>query len=93
MTLYFLATNMAKYALVGTSAWFFLVLNSIKIPFSARLGLIHSNTLLINAVLIPAIVTGFFAGRWLVTRIPQRLFDTLLLAFAAIAALRLIHVF
>jgi hypothetical protein len=31
-----------------------------------------------------------FLGSWLTTRIPQRLFDTFLLAFAAIAALRLI---
>jgi hypothetical protein len=33
------------------------------------------------------------AGRWLTRHIPQRVFDQLLLAFAAIAALRLIGLF
>jgi uncharacterized membrane protein YfcA len=44
----------------------------------------------LNAVLSPAIVAGIFIGRWLTAHIPQRLFDSLLLAFAAAAALRLV---
>jgi uncharacterized membrane protein YfcA len=67
--------------------------NCLKVPFSASLGLIHTNTLLLNATLVPAIAVGLFAGRWLVRRIAQRLFDTLLLIFAAVAALRLIGIF
>ena len=93
MALYFLAIALPKMEFVGTSAWFFLLVNCSKVPFSYQLGLIHRSTLLFNAALIPAIVAGLFAGRWLVTRIPQRLFDGLLLAFAAIAALRLIGLF
>ena len=91
--LYLLAVTLPKLELVGTSAWFFLIVNCSKVPFSAALGLIHADTLLLNAALIPAIVAGLFAGRWLVHRIPQRLFDALLLTFAAIAALRLTGVF
>jgi len=93
MALYFLAIALPKMEFVGTSAWFFLVLNSFKIPFSAGLGLIHGQTLLFNAVLIPAIVFGLVSGRWMVKRIPQRLFDGLLLAFVALAALRMIGLF
>jgi uncharacterized protein len=93
MALYFLAVALPKMEFVGTSAWFFLVLNSFKIPFSAQLGLIHSNTLLLNAALAPAIVVGLVAGRWLVLRVSQKLFDGLLLAFAAAAALRMVGVF
>jgi uncharacterized membrane protein YfcA len=40
--------------------------------------------------LSPAVLAGIFIGRWLTAHIPQRLFDGLLLAFAAVAALRLI---
>ena len=47
-----------------------------------QLGLIHPDTLIFNATLIPAIAAGLFAGRWCVTRIPQRIFDALLLAFS-----------
>jgi uncharacterized protein len=93
MALYFLAIALPKLEFVGTSAWFFLSINLFKVPFSAGLGLIHSQTLLFNAVLIPAIVLGLVAGRWLVTRIPQKLFDALLLFFVGVAALRMIGVF
>lgn len=88
-TIYCLAVALPKFELVGTSAWFFFIINAFKVPFSVSLGLIHGNTLALNAVLSPAIVAGIFVGRWLTAHIPQRLFDGLLLAFAAVAALRL----
>jgi uncharacterized protein len=91
--IYCLALSLPKLEFVGTSAWFFLIVNSFKIPFSIALGLIHGGTLLLNLVLSPLIVAGLLAGRWLTARIPQRTFDLLLLAFAAIAALRLIGLF
>ena len=93
MALFLIAVSLPKLELVGTSAWFFFVINCLKVPFSVQLGLIHPGTLRLNAMLVPAIGAGLFAGRWCVTRIPQRLFDALLLAFAAIAALRLIGLF
>lgn len=91
--LYLIAVALPKLELVGTSAWLFLLINCFKVPFSAALGLIHTDTLLLNAALIPAIAAGLFSGRWLVHRISQRLFDVLLLAFAGLAALRLVGVF
>src|SRR5580693_9015752 len=93
MTLYFLAIETPKYALVGTSAWMFLIINSFKVPFSWNLGLIHGSSLLFNLVLVPAIVVGTFTGRWLIRFIKQDLFEALLLIFAAVAALRMIRVF
>jgi uncharacterized protein len=92
IAIYCVAVALPKFELVGTSAWFFFIINAFKVPFSIGLGLIHGSTLALNAVLSPAIVAGIFIGRWLTTRIPQRLFDSLLLAFAAVAALRLIGV-
>jgi uncharacterized protein len=93
VAVYCLAVALPKMEFVGTSAWFFLIVNSFKIPFSLALGLIHGGTLMLNLVLSPAIIAGLVAGRWLTTRIPQRTFDLLLLAFAAIAAARLIGLF
>jgi uncharacterized membrane protein YfcA len=88
--LYCLAVMMPKFELVGTTAWFFFIINLFKVPFSYGLGLIHGQTLLLNLALVPAIVAGVFGGRSVVARLPQQLFDRLLLAFAAVAALRLI---
>ncbi len=93
MTLYFLARNTPKYEFVGTMAWFFLIVNVIKVPFSVDLGLIYGNSLLFNLVLVPTIAIGIFAGRRLVGLISQDVFDTLVLLFAALAALRMIGVF
>jgi uncharacterized protein len=91
--LYALAVSLPKFEMVGTSAWLFLIINVLKVPFSLGLGLIHEQTLKLNLVLAPAIVVGVLWGSWLTHRIPQRLFDGLLLAFAAVAALRLIGLF
>lgn len=88
MGLYFLAVGLPKFQLTGTSAWFFLLINLYKIPFSISLGLIRADTLLFNAVLAPAILAGLFLGRWLLHHVPQKLFDGMILAFAAVAALQ-----
>lgn len=90
VALYMIAVSLPKFQLIGTSAWFFLVLNTFKIPFSANLGLIDANTLTLNAVLAPMVGLGMLAGRSLVHRLPQKTFDTTLLVLTAVAALRLL---
>lgn len=93
MTLYFLALRTAKLEFVGTMAWFFLIVNVIKVPFSANLGLIYGSSLLFNLVLVPAIAAGICAGKRLIGIVSQNLFEILVLIFAAVAALRMIRVF
>lgn len=93
MSIYFLANSLPKLEFVGTTAWFFLIINAFKVPFSVWLGLIHGSTLFFNLILVPAIVLGLALGGWLTHRIPQRLFDSLMLAFAAVAAFRLVGLF
>ena len=93
MALYFMAINLPKYNLVGTSAWFFLLVNVSKVPFSSHLGLIDGRTLLFNLTLVPAVGLGIFLGRWLIAFVPQKLFEMLLLLFAGLAAMRLLGVF
>jgi len=90
IALYCLAVGLPKFEVVGTLAWFFFIINVFKLPFSAGLGLIRSSTLMLNVVLVPAVMVGVFSGRWIVHRLPQRVFELLMLIFAVIAALRLI---
>ncbi len=93
VALYLLAVALPKFEFVGTGAWFFLIVNLFKLPFSATLGLIQPETLMFNALLAPAVVVGLLVGRRIVHRIPQRVFDWLLLVFTATAAVRLMGVF
>ena len=90
---YLIAVGLPKMEFVGTSAWFFFIINLFKVPFSIALGLIRGQTLMLNLILAPAVLVGVLAGRWLLERIPQRLFEHMLLTFAALAALRLIGAF
>ena len=41
MTLYLSASGIDKKRFVGTNAWFFLIVNLAKVPFSIALGLMH----------------------------------------------------
>ena len=88
--LYLLALSIPKLEFVGTSAWFFLMLNVFKVPFSWTLGLIDLQTLGLNALLCPMIFVGMILGKAIVKRLPQKIFDSLILAFTAIAATRLL---
>jgi uncharacterized membrane protein YfcA len=90
VALYYVAIGLPKMEVVGTLAWFFLIVNVFKVPFSAWLGVIHGSSLALDAALMPAVIVGLLSGRWLIARISQRTFDSVLLAFAALAALRLV---
>lgn len=90
MSLYFLAVNLPKYELIGTAAWYFLIINLIKVPFSAHLGLINFTSLTLVAMLTPFVVIGIGIGKAVIGLVPQKIFEWLLLLSAAAGALRLI---
>ena len=81
-----------KTSSCSNSAWFFFVLNISKLPFSANLGFISAESLLIDLILAPCVVGGLIFGLMVVRRLPQKVFDTVLLAFTAIAAIRMIFI-
>jgi len=87
---YFLARRMDKMTFVGTAAWFFLVVNLSKIPFSLQLGLITPASLKFDLLLLPVVALGAVAGRLLLRRVPQRTFEWITILLATAAALRLI---
>ncbi len=72
--LYLLAMRLPKEEFIGTSAWYFFVLNWLKVPFSLALGLITADSLAFNAVLLPGVVAGAFLGLWLAHRVPEKAF-------------------
>jgi uncharacterized membrane protein YfcA len=90
MTIYLLSMRMTKKKFVGTTAWFFFVVNWLKVPFSAKLDLITLETLKLDLCLFPLIFFGAVAGVLALKRIPQKIFDILVLVLAAAAAINLL---
>jgi hypothetical protein len=88
--LFLIAIGLPKKEFVGTAAWFFLLLNLIKIPFSWNLGLIRMETLLLNVVLLPGIYIGLIAGSAIAKRIGQREFEAAIIALAGFAGLHML---
>jgi len=90
MTLYLLSMRLPKAAFIGTGAWYFLLINCVKVPFSMQLGLITMDSLWINLPLLPFVWAGSQAGRWLLSVTPQNRFETIVRVLAATAAIRLL---
>jgi uncharacterized membrane protein YfcA len=89
-TIFFLAARLPKMEFVGTAAMFFMILNWFKVPFMASLGLINAESLRLNALLIPLVFAGALAGRWILHRVNQKLFEALALGLGILAGVKLI---
>ncbi|MFD5784689.1 sulfite exporter TauE/SafE family protein [Streptomyces sp. NPDC126933] len=90
MSLYLLSAGFQKLGFLGTSAWFFLIVNTSKVPFSVGLGLIDGRSLLLDAVLVLFVIPGAFLGKACVNRIDQRLFERLVIAATVLGGLQLL---
>jgi hypothetical protein len=90
MAIYLIAMRLPKMEYVGTAAVFFMLLNLFKVPFMVDLGLITSQSFGFNLALAPAVFLGALAGRWLLTRVNQILFEQLVLLLSAIGGILLI---
>jgi uncharacterized protein len=76
---------------LGTSAWFFFVVNLFKLPFSLGLGLIGVDTLRMVALLVPAVLVGAVLGRLVIRRLDEQRFEALVLVFTVLASLNLLR--
>ncbi|MET7289488.1 sulfite exporter TauE/SafE family protein [Streptomyces sp. NPDC005573] len=90
MSMYLLSAGFRKLGFLGTSAFFFLIVNVAKVPFSAGLGLIDGRSLLLDAALVVFVVPGAFLGKWAVHKIDQVLFDRLVIAATVVGAVELL---
>ncbi|MBW3629802.1 MAG: sulfite exporter TauE/SafE family protein [Gemmatimonadetes bacterium] len=90
MALYLLAMRLRKMTFVGTTAWFFLAINLLKVPFVFSLGLISPAMVGHSLRLWPFAIVGALLGRYMITRINQRLFENASLLLAGAAGIRLL---
>ncbi|WP_405923157.1 sulfite exporter TauE/SafE family protein [Streptomyces sp. NBC_00035] len=90
MSMYLLSAGFRKLGFLGTSAFFFLIVNVSKVPFSVGLGLIDGNSLLLDAALAAFVLPGAVLGKWAVNRINQRLFEQLVIAATVVGGVQLL---
>jgi len=90
MSMYLLAARFPIQRFLGTAAWFFLVVNLAKAPFSVSLGLINVESLRLDLLLAPVVVVGALIGHRLAQRIDQQLFDRLVIALTILSATYLV---
>ena len=86
MTLYLIMAGLPMLGLLGTSAWFFLAVNLMKVPLSASLDLINGDTVALTVYLVPAMLAGALIGHRVVRRMEQRQFEVAALTMGMVAA-------
>ena len=80
----------AKLEFMGTVAWFFLIINALKMPVFVFNGMITAKTLHFDLLMLPALVMGGIIGRGLLHLISDRVFLLLVMLLAAVAAVKLL---
>jgi uncharacterized membrane protein YfcA len=90
MSVYLLAMKLPKLEFVGTTSWYFLVMNLFKVPFGLNLGIINLQSLVFDLKLVPFVLLGAFLGKPILERINQVWFERIALVFALFSGLRLL---
>lgn len=90
MTMYFYAMRLPVLTFLGTAAWFFAIVNILKLPFSAGLGLFSVDTLVMDALLIPVVLIGAFIGTKVAKRFSQGVFEKAVLVLTVVSAIGLL---
>jgi uncharacterized membrane protein YfcA len=86
----FIAMRLPKVEFVGTSAWFFFIVNWLKVPFSANLNLMTVDSVKLNLMMLPCILVGAVVGIFFLRRIPQKVFNAVVQILAVAAAIKLL---
>lgn len=88
VAIYLLSMRLPKNAFIGTTAWFFLVLNWFKIPFHVlSWKTITWDTFLLDTVTIPFIAFGAFLGIVIVRRIRDKAYRWFIIGMTLVAAI------
>ena len=87
MSVFLLSMQLPKENFVGTAAWFFMIINFLKLPL--QIWAWHNITtqgLLFNLTLIPCIIAGAGLGILLVKKVSEKIFRILVYILTIISA-------
>lgn len=80
MSVYLLSIKMPKMLFVGTSAWFYMLLNYTKLPLQIWVwDNIHYDAILAGLLMIPFIAFGSFLGVVMIKKLPENLYRHLVI--------------
>lgn len=91
MSLYLLSKRLPQDEFVATGAWFFFIINLLKLPLYAWQGMISEAGLRFGAAMIPAVLLGAVSGKWLIDRIPAKAFEWSVIGLTALSTLLLLR--
>ncbi len=92
MAVYFLAARLPKNTFIGTTAWFFIVINWFKVPFHVfSWHTITLDTFLLALCSLPGILIGAVAGIQIVRRISEENYRWFIIAMTIVAALFMLY--
>ena len=87
--LYLISVGLPKMAFIGTGAWCFFIVNVVKVPLQAHLGIINLDSLQISLTLAPVAMLGAWIAPRVVHYIPQKLFTIAVWFFIVLAGVKL----
>lgn len=90
MALYLLAMRLPKEKYVGTSAWFFLIMNYIKLPVFIWEGRITMDSVLTALPMVPLLVVGAILGILVLKKLSLTLFERIIEVLVVLSAFRLL---
>lgn len=91
LSIYLLPQRMDKALLVGTTVFFFAIMNYLKLIPYTLLGLFDGRNLATSASLVPAGVLGIYCGVWLRKIVPEDLFYRLCYGFLFVTGVKLLY--
>jgi uncharacterized protein len=87
LAIYLLAMHLDKKSFIGTTAWFFFIINLSKFPLQVLVWKnINLNTLTIDILVLPAIALGAWLGIILVKRIPEKAYKWFVIVITVLSA-------
>lgn len=87
MSVYLLAVRLPKNVYIGTTAWFFLVVNWFKVPFHVfAWHTITWNTVLLDLLTLPVILLGAWLGILIVRQLTDKMYRWFIIIMTVIAA-------
>ncbi|MFH1614105.1 MAG: sulfite exporter TauE/SafE family protein [Planctomycetota bacterium] len=90
MVIYLLAMRFDKNEFIGTGAWYFLILNWLKIPMFVWDGRITLESVKADLLMCPLIIVGVVAGIVILKRLPQKWFNIIVQVLVLAAAVKLV---
>ena len=89
--IYLLAMHLPKNKFIGTSAWFFLIVNYCKFPLHIWVWkTISLHSLSIDLMTLPAIALGAFLGIQLVKILPEKVYRSAVIILTTLSAFLLL---